>query len=158
MRALRRDRRPAPAGWERCEAWVARRSPATPPSARSREDDDLYQMYTSGTTGRPKGAVLQQRAVCANSMQSRRRVRVTRGERYLIVAPIYHAAAAIASFCDRARGRRRSASRRTSSRPTSCARSSEERIAVALLVPAMIQACLVAVPDVAKRRYDGRCA
>jgi len=31
---------------------------------------------------------------------------------------------------------------------------SEERIAIALLVPAMIQFCLVAVPDVAKRRYD----
>ena len=31
---------------------------------------------------------------------------------------------------------------------------SEERIAVATLVPAMIQFCLVAVPDVAARRYD----
>jgi fatty-acyl-CoA synthase len=31
---------------------------------------------------------------------------------------------------------------------------SDERIGRALLVPAMIQACLVMVPDVAKRRYD----
>jgi fatty-acyl-CoA synthase len=31
---------------------------------------------------------------------------------------------------------------------------SEERIGIAILVPAMIQACLTAVPDVAQRRYD----
>ena len=32
---------------------------------------------------------------------------------------------------------------------------SEDNVRWALLVPAMIQACLVAVPDVAERRYDG---
>ena len=31
---------------------------------------------------------------------------------------------------------------------------SEEHIGMAILVPAMIQACLTAVPDVAQRRYD----
>jgi acyl-CoA synthetase (AMP-forming)/AMP-acid ligase II len=39
--------------------------------------------------------------------------------------------------------------------PVEAARAlSEEHIGVAHMVPAMIQACLVAVPDVARRRYD----
>jgi acyl-CoA synthetase (AMP-forming)/AMP-acid ligase II len=117
------------------------------------DEADAYQMYTSGTTGHPKGAVLQHRAVCSNVVQLMPIVRLGRGERYLIVAPLYHAAAAVTQFVVVASGG--SLFVQEDFVPGEVVRAlSEEKLTVALLVPAMIQACLVMVPDVAARRYD----
>lgn len=57
------------------------------------EDDDALIMYTSGTTGRPKGVLLDHRrcmkvAISAVAMLGQRV-----GDRLLHVAPLYHAAA-----------------------------------------------------------------
>jgi len=143
---------PAPNGWQGWDAWVAAQ-PATPPARDIAADADAYQMYTSGTTGHPKGAVLQHRAVCSNVVQMMPIVNVQAGERYLIVAPLYHAAAAISHFVAISRGA--SLFVQEDFVPGDVVRAlSEERLVVALLVPAMIQACLVMVPDVAERRYD----
>jgi fatty-acyl-CoA synthase len=109
-------------------------------------------MYTSGTTGRPKGAVLTQRAVCANIHQSALNFACGPGERALVVAPLYHAAASIVSFTTVAAGGSLFMQEDFDPRRVVHALA-EERIALALLVPAMIQFCLVAVPDVAERRY-----
>jgi len=138
-------------GWEEYRHWV----PAQPtqlPDRHISADTVLYQMYTSGTTGHPKGAVLTQGAVSANIAQLGMVFRVEPGERCLIVAPLYHAAAAVtALFCVAQGG---SLYIQQDFIPTEVVWAlSEERIAYATLVPAMIQACLVAVPDVAERRY-----
>lgn len=56
------------AGWQDLPEWMA----AAPDGSLGREvrpEHDLYQMYTSGTTGHPKGAVLTHRAVIANAAQ-----------------------------------------------------------------------------------------
>jgi acyl-CoA synthetase (AMP-forming)/AMP-acid ligase II len=139
-------------GWENYEAFVAGQ-PATPPAHRGKPEDDLYQMYTSGTTGRPKGAVLTHRAVIAQLHQAMHGFGGRPGERTLIVAPLYHAAAGVTTFAAiHAAG---ALYIQEEFVPAEVVRAmSEERIAIALLVPAMIQFCLVAVPDVAKRRYD----
>jgi fatty-acyl-CoA synthase len=80
-------------------------------------------------------------------------VAVGPGDRYLIVAPLYHAAAAVTVFMCVTRGV--SMYVQEDFVPTEVVRAlAEERINAALLVPAMIQACLVMVPDVAERRYD----
>lgn len=42
------------------------------PCARVANTDDAVQLYTSGTTGRPKGAVLSNRALLASFMRARR--------------------------------------------------------------------------------------
>jgi acyl-CoA synthetase (AMP-forming)/AMP-acid ligase II len=127
--------------------------PATPPAREVSENDDAYQMYTSGTTGHPKGAVLQHRAVAANVVQLMPIIAIGPGDRYLIVAPLYHAAAAVTQFVVVARGATMFV--QEDFVPSEAVRAmSEERMAAALLVPAMIQACLVMVPDVAARRYD----
>jgi acyl-CoA synthetase (AMP-forming)/AMP-acid ligase II len=114
---------------------------------------DLYQMYTSGTTGRPKGAVLSQACVCANIGQANIAIERHGDERVLIVAPLYHAAAALISFVAVQLGD--TLYIQEDFDPSEVVRAlSEERIGSALLVPAMIQFCLLAVPDAAERRYD----
>jgi fatty-acyl-CoA synthase len=110
-------------------------------------------MYTSGTTGRPKGAVLQHRAVSANARQISSVTQVGSGDRYLVVAPMYHAAAAVSSFWVIGQGG--SLYILEDFAPGEVVRVlSEERIVAGTLVPAMIQACLVMAPDVAQRRYE----
>jgi acyl-CoA synthetase (AMP-forming)/AMP-acid ligase II len=140
------------AGFERFEPFVTG-APHTPPAHRGAADDDLYQMYTSGTTGRPKGAVLTHRAVMAQLHQAALAFGAKPGERALIVAPLYHAAASVMSFATVQTGG--SLYIQEEFVPAEVVRAlAEERIALALLVPAMIQFCLVGAPDVAARRYD----
>jgi acyl-CoA synthetase (AMP-forming)/AMP-acid ligase II len=139
-------------GWERFEAFHAGQ-PANAPAYHAAPGDDVYQMYTSGTTGRPKGAVLTHHAVMSQLHQGAIAFRSSPGERALVVAPLYHAAAAVTSFVTVQAGG--TLYIQEDFAPAEVVRAlSEERISVALLVPAMIQFCLVAVPDVAKRRYE----
>jgi acyl-CoA synthetase (AMP-forming)/AMP-acid ligase II len=141
----------SPKGWESWSDWVGS-APTTRPDRRISEDGELYQMYTSGTTGRPKGAVLTHDAVCENLVQAGIQFALTPGERVLIVAPLYHAAAGICSFATVAAGGCLFVQEEFDPKAVVDALANE-RIGVALLVPAMIQFCLVAVPDVAEREY-----
>jgi acyl-CoA synthetase (AMP-forming)/AMP-acid ligase II len=139
-------------GWDDYDTWASG-EPATPPARTIGDGDDVYQMYTSGTTGRPKGAVLTHAAVTTNLVQGGLYFAGALGERWLIVAPLYHAAAAVTTFVATYAGG--SLYIMTDFNPAEVVRAlSEERIARATLVPAMIQACLVGAPDVAQRRYD----
>ena len=140
------------AGWEDFKGWRAGQ-PATPPDRVITDQHDVYQMYTSGTTGRPKGAVLTHSAVAANIEQITMEISAAPGERDLIVAPLYHAAAAISSFAGVAWGG--CLYIHEDFNPVEVVRAlSEESVVVVTLVPAMIQACLVYVPDIEKRNFD----
>jgi acyl-CoA synthetase (AMP-forming)/AMP-acid ligase II len=142
----------ASAGWELLTD-VLQGQPEQAPEREVTERDDVYQMYTSGTTGRPKGAVLTHRAVMAQLHQGLLGFGAQPGERALIVAPMYHAAAALTSFVTVQIGG--TLYIQDDFVPAEVVRAlSEERIAFAMLVPAMIQFCLVGVPEVAERRYD----
>lgn len=141
------------AGWESFAEFAASGSPSAP-ERHIRVDSDVYQMYTSGTTGRPKGAVLQQQAIAAQLYQAVMAFGGRPSDRCLIVAPMYHAAAALTSFATVQMGG--SLYIQEEFVPAETVRAlSEERIRIALLVPAMIQFCLMAVPDVAERDYSG---
>ena len=143
--------RPRP-GWEAFEDWIAAASDA-PPAFRPSTDDDLYQMYTSGTTGRPKGAVLTQRAIGDHLHQLRLAMPLFPGERQLAVMPLFHAGMAIGLYHAVACGGELVI--HEAFEPEAVVRAmSEEGIAVASLVPAMIQACCVEVPGVAERSYE----
>jgi len=140
------------AGWEPYSEFAASGAPGEPDRDVSIEFD-AYQMYTSGTTGRPKGAVISHRALAAQLHQAVMAFGGGPGDRTLVVAPLYHAAAGVTTFATVQMGG--SLYLQEDFVPAEVVRAlSEERIRMALLVPAMIQFCLLAVPDVAERRYD----
>ncbi len=139
--------------WDDYRRWVDNQ-PATNLDRLITEDHDLCQMYTSGTTGDPKGAVLTHRAATAHLVQRGLILKSQPGERWLLVAPVFHAAAASQVACQSVYWGSCLYIQADFNPVESVRALSEERIAVAHMVPAMIQACLVAVPDVARRRYD----
>jgi fatty-acyl-CoA synthase len=53
-------------------------------------DDDALILYTSGTTGRPKGAVLTHRAITFNTVNQLAHVDVLRSDIVLCTAPLFH--------------------------------------------------------------------
>ena len=142
---------PDDGAWEPLERWLAD-GPATPPAVEVDDGDPLYQMYTSGTTGAPKGAVLSHRAVTANLVQLSFAIPAAAGERALVVLPMFHAAVIPAAFLALFRGG--SAFVLDAFDPEHVVRVLDtERIAHATFVPAILQACLVSVADVADRKY-----
>jgi fatty-acyl-CoA synthase len=54
------------------------------------DDDPLLLVYTSGTTGRPKGALLDQRALLFNALNARHGFDLTSADRVLTVLPLFH--------------------------------------------------------------------
>lgn len=139
-------------GWTAYQDFIADQ-PDTPPDCPVAPEDDLFQLYTSGTTGHPKGAVLTHQAVTTHILQMGLVHNIPPGERLLLVAPIFHVAALNAGAfpCLAAGG---CLFIQEDFKPAEVVRAmSEEQIGMAILVPAMIQACLTAVPDAAQRNY-----
>ncbi|MEM8665338.1 MAG: AMP-binding protein, partial [Pseudomonadota bacterium] len=53
-------------------------------------DDPCLLVFTSGTTGRPKGALLSQRALLGNAIQSHHMHQMTASDHILTVLPLFH--------------------------------------------------------------------
>jgi fatty-acyl-CoA synthase len=118
------------------------------------EDDVLYQMYTSGTTGQPKGALLTQRTVLSNTIQCMPIFagKFGPGSRTLIVMPMFHAGGASTVFGALISGATMIIHSEFSPQRLA-ADLSEQRVNMVNLVPAMLQAMLIHVPDLADRSY-----
>ena len=127
--------------------------PDTDPPRRVDPGDVLYQMYTSGTTGRPKGVLLSHRTVLTNCAQVTCGLSYTiePGDRWLIVAPLFHAAAVITAFNCVFGGGCLVIQRGFDPQAVVDALADGD-IALTTLVPVMIKACL-AVPGAADRTY-----
>ncbi|HEX4102521.1 MAG TPA: long-chain-fatty-acid--CoA ligase [Pseudonocardiaceae bacterium] len=139
--------------WQSLPALVERATPNPPRRPVIRPDHDLWQMYTSGTTGRPKGAVLTHASVNSCMIQAHLEPVSMHEDRQLIVMPLFHAGATMSMLSNLAVG----ATVRVMERfdAAECARVlEEERITRVSLVPAMIQSMLVEVPDISQRDYS----
>jgi len=127
--------------------------PATPRYADIAMNDVLFQMYTSGTTGLPKGALLTHANVNANAFQAPLASGFfsAPGERFLNVAPMYHAAGLMSAFIVMMHGGELIIHR--DFHPVHVVESmAKDRITGTTLVPVMLQFCLGFVPDIDK--YD----
>lgn len=141
----------APDGWLAYEEWLKDASDDEP-NVEVSPDDDAIQMYTSGTTGLPKGVLLTHKCVTANLVQMMV-VTEERPVRMQVVAPFYHAGATMSSLITVINGG--SLYVHEDFIPDEVVRVlDEEDIGQTFLVPAMIQALLIFAPDVAKRRYE----
>ena len=128
-------------------------APAVAQAPAIAESDEVYIMYTSGTTGHPKGAVLAHSAVTANLVQWATAISVQPGAGFLIVAPMYHAAAGVSVFATVAQAGTQVIHGEFS--PFDVVEALDDgTVNAGTLVPAMIQACLTMVPDVATRKYE----
>jgi fatty-acyl-CoA synthase len=139
-------------GWRSLPEMVAIAA-ADAPQPTIDEDHDCWQMYTSGTTGLPKGAVLTHRCVHANMLQSHLDPATRRTDKALVVMPMYHAGAAMSTLSSIMVG----ATIRVMAKfdPIECVRVLEqEQITRTTFVPAMIQSMLVNVPDIATRDFS----
>ncbi len=87
----------APGGWQSYEALLERAS-ASPPDARVAPADTWALMYTSGTTGRPKGAIRNHRGSALISLVTALDMGLTGHDTGLFVMPMCHANSLYFSF------------------------------------------------------------
>jgi acyl-CoA synthetase (AMP-forming)/AMP-acid ligase II len=67
--------------------------PASEPDLTGSDDDLMFIMYTSGTTGSPKGVMHSHRTICAASHNVLSTIDLGQRDRYLIVLPLFHVGA-----------------------------------------------------------------
>jgi acyl-CoA synthetase (AMP-forming)/AMP-acid ligase II len=128
--------------FESLDAWLGDAA-ATAPADEPQLGDDVLQLYTSGTTGRPKGVVL------ANKNYRRFLEMATEvdgfaygeNETVMIVMPLFHVAGTNVSFSGLAQGGRLVLVKDFAA-ADAIQMMTEERVAHAFLAPAMIQMML----------------
>ena len=95
LRPLRH--RAAPTGWAAYEALIARGA-AAPPAVTVAPEDTWALMYTSGTTGRPKGAIRNHAGSALISLVTALDMGFARDDTALLVMPMCHANSLYFSF------------------------------------------------------------
>jgi len=138
-------------GWADFQDWVSAHPPQ-PPNVRVGEEKDALLMYTSGTTGLPKGAVLTHRAVTANIAQLGEVATFRPADRFLLVLPLCHAAGIVAMLQPISGGACLVIQR--SFDPDAVVSALDEAdVTVTMMVPTMIRKCLDDVANVVDRSF-----
>ena len=81
---------------ESCQDFDAllQRSSAEPPAVARNAEDPAVFLYTSGTTGRPKGAMLSHGNIAANAASCAQAIDVREDDVFMCVLPMFHSFAA----------------------------------------------------------------
>ena len=144
-------------GREALDDFLGEGRPFAVPATVHREDV-VFQMYTSGTTGRAKGALLTHAGMVANIVKFNFAVpyHLNPGDRTLVVLPLFHIAAIATAMGAIANGASLIMHRDVD--PGAIAASlRDDHIVTVGLVPAVIQ-MLVAVKDIEDMRFPAlRC-
>lgn len=134
------------------QQWISM-AQAEAPRVALAGDDVIIQMYTSGTTGRPKGALLTHRNVINNALQGSLTTGevAAPGDRFLLIAPLFHAAGLVSAFIAMVFGC--TAVIHADYNPVGMIETlAKENIAGVTVVPVMLQFSLMMVPNI--RDYD----
>jgi O-succinylbenzoate-CoA ligase len=111
------------------------------PEINASDDDLLFIMYTSGTTGLPKGAVHTHATMAWASISTNMTADIRYGDRYLVILPLFHVGALLPATANIHRGATLVVLRAFD--PTLVFDVIErEQITTGLAVPAMLQAML----------------
>jgi acyl-CoA synthetase (AMP-forming)/AMP-acid ligase II len=141
-----------PGGWHDLKERLDDVEASGPPDPPIDPAEPVVQMYTSGTTGRPKGAVLSHGALTASIVQSSAVGPDGLSGCGHIVAPLAHIGSALTSMLHLAAGGSVYV-QEDFDMPEVVRILDEEGVNRTMLVPAMIQALLVFVPDIAERGF-----
>ncbi len=143
----------APAGWTSYESIIEQGS-ALDPEVVVRPDETWALMYTSGTTGAPKGAIRGHAGSALISLITALDMGFTRDDTALLVMPMCHANSLYFSFSFTYRGATCVVDDRKSFDPEHLLRTlAGERITFTSLVPTHYIMTL-GLPEATKRRYD----
>ena len=113
-------------------------APTDEPEINAADDDLLFIMYTSGTTGRPKGAVCTHATMAWASISTNMTADIRYGDRYLQMLPLFHVGALTPATANLHRGATLVVLREFD--PALAIDVIErERITTSLAVPAMLQ-------------------
>ncbi|MFO1323511.1 MAG: AMP-binding protein [Burkholderiales bacterium] len=142
-----------PAGWQAYEALVERASTVAPAIAVAPEDMWAL-MYTSGTTGKPKGAIRNHAGSALISLVTALDMGLTRDDTALLVMPMCHANSLYFSFTFTYLGATCVVDDRPHFDPEHLLRTlAEQKITFTSLVPTHY-IMMLALPDDVKGRYD----
>ena len=143
----------APSGWQSYETLLGRASPA-PPAVSVRPEDTLALMYTSGTTGRPKGAIRNHAGSALMSLVTALDMGFARDDTALLVMPMCHANSLNFSFTFVYLGATCVIDDRKHFDPEHLLQTlSEQKVTFTSLVPTHYM-MILGLPDAVKRNYD----
>ena len=139
-------------GWAEWEDWLGAAQARPADAGPVRAEHPTVRMYTSGTTGRPKGAILSHRSLMASITQLLAPITDLASGCVHVVAPLSHVGSTMVAMVNLLAGG--SVYVQESFDPQEVVRIlDEDGVSSTMLVPAMIQALLTVVPDVAGREY-----
>ena len=137
-------------GWDH---FLAEGAPGDPPLPAPRPEDIAYILYTSGTTGRPKGCMLDHAGECAKAFTQGSLLGLEGVDRSLLVMPMFHMGAKSQALCQHWVGGTVHLHRSFDAEAVLRA-VHEQRITLLHLAPMLIQA-LLEVPG--RERFDTSC-
>lgn len=122
---------------------------AVPPVAPVAEEDVAAILYTSGTTGRPKGAMLTHLGIVHSSMVYEHCLRLTEADRSIAAVPLSHVTSLIANITAMVRAAGCLIIMPAFKASDFLPLAARERMTFSVLVPAMYNLCLMQ-PDFAE--------